>query len=109
MDWRGLAAFPAIELNKSDGLSKDAASVLGTFQLVCSSRKWKAARKLGIANGNWQPSVQALALPQLQALLQTVHPSTLQSSCILDVMILHLNLLDQEVDMAFMQVRHLLI
>lgn len=102
MDWDALAAVAAIDLSD---LSQDAVTVIKNFKHASETDQCKAARQLGNKTGNWGPLAQQLGFHQLHTLLQTVHPSTLQSSCILDLIFLHLNHLYEEVELAFMQVR----
>lgn len=52
------------------------------------------------------PLARLLCFPELKTFLQTVQPSTLQSSCILDLIFIQLNILYDPARLAFMQVRY---
>lgn len=95
--------MPAIDLN----LQLPGALVLKDFRDMIGTAKYRKARKSGKATGNWQPMASLLALPKLHAFLQTVHPSTLQSSCVLDLLVLHLQFLGGGGYLALLQVRYL--
>lgn len=105
LDWERLAAIPPMDLSKLDHEPRDAASLISDFDNFISTAKFQAARQAGLSTKDWQAMAELLAYPQLNTFLQTVQPSTLQSSCVLDLLVLQLNLLGGGGYLALMQVR----